>query len=121
MSQLSEFRIPCLTKTAIWMVLKEPLAWIRNALPVSQLDSFALNAKNELCNGMPANEEGLVGHCASNGSSFCTCYGSPKEVPTVSNPNTEQDVNRPTYGLELGSPTITLSRHGWGLYNIGAG
>jgi len=26
-----------------------------------------------------------------------------------------------SYGLELGSPTITLSRHGWGLDYIGAG
>jgi len=83
----------------VWIVSTEQLlAWVRNPVPVSQLDSFeplkcsTPDVSEKICNGMPANEEGLVGHCAFNDSPFYTCYGCPKEVPTVSNPNPEQDV-----------------------------
>jgi len=83
----------------VWIVSSEQLLdWVRNPVPASQLNNIAsfkcstpqVDAK--ICNGMPANEAGLLAHCAFPDFPFYTCYGCPSEVPTVDNPNPPQQV-----------------------------
>ncbi|KAI0673863.1 hypothetical protein C8Q78DRAFT_969284 [Trametes maxima] len=78
-----------------WIVSSEQLlAWVRNPVPVSQLDSFAplkcstpaVDSSVKICNGMPQNEAGLQAHCAFPDFPFYTCYGCPQEPPTPANP-----------------------------------
>ena len=53
----------------MWIVSNEQLlAWVRNPVPVSQLDSFsglkcttpAVDASLQICNGVPQNEAGAL-------------------------------------------------------------
>ncbi|KAI0368946.1 hypothetical protein BV20DRAFT_947179 [Pilatotrama ljubarskyi] len=82
-----------------WIVSSEQLlAWVRNPVPVSQLDSFeplkcstpAVDPSLKICNGIPQNEEGLLAHCAFPDFPFYTCYGCPQEPPTPAQPNPPQ-------------------------------
>lgn len=66
----------------MWIVSNEQLlAWVRNPVPVSQLDSFsglkcttpAVDASLQICNGVPQNEAGLLDHCAFSDFPFYTC------------------------------------------------
>ncbi|KAG7100141.1 hypothetical protein E1B28_001921 [Marasmius oreades] len=85
----------------VWIVSSaQLLAWTKNPVPVSQLDSFeplkcstpAIDSNTKICNGMPKNEEGLLSHCAFPDFPFYTCYGCPVTQPTVQNPNPPQQV-----------------------------
>jgi len=86
---------------AVWIVSNEQLLdWIRNPVPVSQLDQVAslkcttpqVDASMKICNGMPQNEEGLLSHCAFSDFPFYTCYGCPEIQPSPDNPNPPQQV-----------------------------
>ncbi|KAJ7799096.1 hypothetical protein B0H14DRAFT_1711143 [Mycena olivaceomarginata] len=85
----------------VWIVSNEQLlAWVQNPVPTSQLDSVAalkcstpqVDASQKICNGIPANENGLLSHCAFSDFPFYTCYGCPETEPTVGNPNPAQQV-----------------------------
>ncbi|KAL0573164.1 hypothetical protein V5O48_008795 [Marasmius crinis-equi] len=85
----------------VWIVSSaQLLAWVKNPVPVSQLDSFeplkcstpAVDPNTKICNGMPQNEDGLLSHCAFSDFPFYTCYGCPVTQPTVQNPNPPQQV-----------------------------
>ncbi|KAI0333980.1 hypothetical protein GY45DRAFT_1243330 [Cubamyces sp. BRFM 1775] len=82
-----------------WIVSSEQLlAWVRNPVPLSQLDTFeplkcstpAVDPSMKICNGVPQNEAGLLDHCAFSDFPFYTCYGCPEEPPTPSNPSPPQ-------------------------------
>nr|VWP02447.1 Hormone-sensitive lipase [Ganoderma boninense] len=77
-----------------WIVSSEQLlAWVRNPVPLSQLNDFAplkcstpaVNSSLKICNGIPQNEAGLLDHCAFNDFPFYTC-----NTPTPSNPSPAQ-------------------------------
>ncbi|KAF8079249.1 hypothetical protein FPV67DRAFT_1404049 [Lyophyllum atratum] len=85
----------------VWIVSNEQLlAWVRNPVPVSQLDSFAplrcatpdVDSTLKICNGMPQNEAGILSHCAFPDFPFYTCYGCPTIPPTTMNPNPPQQI-----------------------------
>ncbi|KAG6855526.1 hypothetical protein H0H87_001566 [Tephrocybe sp. NHM501043] len=85
----------------VWIVSNEQLLeWVRNPVPISELNSVnalkcstpQVDASLKICNGIPQNENGILSHCAFPDFPFYTCYGCPKEAPTVNNPNPEQDV-----------------------------
>lgn len=66
----------------VWIVSNEQLLdWVRNPVPVSQLDQVAslkcstpqVDAGTKICNGMPQNEDGLLSHCAFPDFPFYTC------------------------------------------------
>ncbi|KAI0829015.1 hypothetical protein BC628DRAFT_1315908 [Trametes gibbosa] len=78
-----------------WIVSSlQLLEWVRNPVPLSQLDSFdplkcstpAVDSSLKICNGMPQNEDGLLAHCAFSDFPFYTCYGCPEEPPTPAQP-----------------------------------
>ncbi|KAF7369447.1 Carbohydrate esterase family 4 [Mycena venus] len=79
----------------VWIVSNEQLlAWVKNPVPVSQLDSVAalkcstpkVDASQQICNGMPGNEASVLQHCTFPDYLFYTCYGCPEAVPTPENP-----------------------------------
>ncbi|KAI0783166.1 hypothetical protein C8Q75DRAFT_869185 [Abortiporus biennis] len=83
----------------VWIVSTEQmLAWVRNPVPISQLDSVDalkcqtpnVDASKKICNGIPQNEAGLLSHCAFPDFPFYTCYGCPESPPVPSNPNPAQ-------------------------------
>ncbi|KDN49056.1 hypothetical protein RSAG8_02409, partial [Rhizoctonia solani AG-8 WAC10335] len=83
--------------SAVWIVSNEQLlAWVRNPVPASQLNSLpefqcqVPQVSDKICNGMPANQEGLLQKCMFNEFPFFTCYGCPQETPTPGNPNPPQ-------------------------------
>ncbi|KAF8999717.1 hypothetical protein BDZ89DRAFT_1027793 [Hymenopellis radicata] len=83
----------------VWIVSTEQLlAWVRNPTPVGQLDNFdALrcstpDVQENICNGMPERERGLLAHCPFSEFPFFTCYGCPETTPTPQNPNPKQVV-----------------------------
>ena len=66
----------------VWIVSSEQLlAWVRNPVPVSQLDSVDalkcvtpdVDPSLKICNGIPQNEAGLLDHCAFSEFPFYTC------------------------------------------------
>lgn len=66
----------------VWIVSNaQLLAWVQNPTPLSQLDSFAplkcptpnINPTMHICNGIPANEQGLLDECALPDYPFYTC------------------------------------------------
>ncbi|KAK1229475.1 hypothetical protein PQX77_007473 [Marasmius sp. AFHP31] len=66
----------------VWIVSSaQLLAWVKNPVAVSQLDSFeplkctspAIDPNTKICNGVPQNEEGLLSHCAFPDFPFYTC------------------------------------------------
>ncbi|KAI0800503.1 hypothetical protein C8Q74DRAFT_1191034 [Fomes fomentarius] len=82
-----------------WIVSSEQLlAWVRNPVPLSQLDNFgplkcstpAVDSSMQICNGIPQNEAGLVQLCPFNDFPFYTCYGCPADHPSPSNPSPAQ-------------------------------
>lgn len=89
------------TQQDVWIVSNEQLlAWVRNPVPVSQLDQFAplkcsspqVDPSTQICNGIPQNENGLLSHCAFSDFPFYTCYGCPEIQPSPDNPNPPQQV-----------------------------
>ncbi|CAE6448586.1 unnamed protein product [Rhizoctonia solani] len=81
----------------VWIVSTEQvLAWVRNPVPASQLNNLpefqcqVPQVSQKICNGIPANQEGLLDKCMFNEFPFFTCYGCPKDVPSPSNPNPPQ-------------------------------
>ncbi|KAF8198263.1 hypothetical protein K438DRAFT_1967004 [Mycena galopus ATCC 62051] len=79
----------------VWIVSNEQLlAWVKDPVPISQLNSVdALKCSTPkvdpsltMCNGIPANEEGLLTSCEFPDYFFYTCYGCPTDVPTPANP-----------------------------------
>ncbi|KAH9004289.1 hypothetical protein EDB86DRAFT_3209363 [Lactarius hatsudake] len=84
----------------VWIVSTEQLlAWVQNPVPVSQLDSVAAlkcatpQVDQAICDGIPANEQGLLSHCDFPDFPFFTCYGCPGVVPTPNDPNPTQDTS----------------------------
>jgi hypothetical protein len=75
--------LPSLTNScslAVWIVnSRQLLDWVRNPVPVSQLNNItsfqcALPVVTEkICNGMPANEAGLLSSCPFSEFPFFTC------------------------------------------------
>lgn len=66
----------------VWIVSNEQLlAWVRNPVPVSELDSFAplkcstpqVDSSLKICNGIPQNEAGLLEECDFPDFPFFTC------------------------------------------------
>ncbi|KAI3604411.1 chitin deacetylase 9, partial [Moniliophthora roreri] len=93
----------------VWIVsTAQLLAWVRNPVPASALRSgsfkpFQCPTPNvdpslKICNGIPANEDGLLSHCSIGDGTFFTCYGCPVEQPTPQNPN---PVQAPSSGSKL--------------------
>lgn len=85
----------------VWIVSSEQLlAWVKNPVPVSQLNDFAplkcsspqVNSSLKICNGIPQNEQGLLSPCDFSDFPFFTCYGCPEIQPTPDNPNPTQQV-----------------------------
>jgi len=81
----------------VWIVSTEQLlAWVQNPVPVSELNSFeplkcsTPQISQSICDGIPANEQGLLNHCDFPDFPWYTCYGCPVEQPSPSNPNPEQ-------------------------------
>jgi len=90
----------------VWIVTNlQLLEWVRAPVPISQLNDFAplkcpvpqVNA--QICDGIPANELGLVQNCAFSDFPFMTCYGCPSSPPTPDEPNPDQA--QPTDGTAL--------------------
>lgn len=60
------------------------LAWVQNPVPLSELNSFAPlqctvpQVNQSVCDGIPANEKGLVEECDFSDFPFYTCV-SPEE------------------------------------------
>ncbi|KAL1951079.1 hypothetical protein VTO73DRAFT_228 [Trametes versicolor] len=78
-----------------WIVSSiQLLEWVRNPVPISQLDSFdplkcstpSVDSSLKICNGIPQNENGLLAHCAFPDFPFYTCYGCPQEPPSPAQP-----------------------------------
>lgn len=70
----------------VWIVSNEQLlAWVQNPVPISQLNSFSalkcstpqVNATQQICNGMPQNENGLLSECDFSDFPFYTCVSFP--------------------------------------------
>ncbi|KZP04662.1 hypothetical protein FIBSPDRAFT_1054534 [Athelia psychrophila] len=87
------------TQQDVWIVSNEQLlAWVQNPVPLSQLDTFSglkcstpqVPTTTKVCNGIPANEAGLLGLCDFPDFPFYTCYGCPEQPPTPSEPNPAQ-------------------------------
>lgn len=66
----------------VWIVSNiQLLEWVRNPVPVSQLNNFAplkctapqIDASQHICNGIPQNEAGLLAHCPFSDFPFYTC------------------------------------------------
>ena len=64
----------------VWIVsTAQLLAWVQNPVPVSQLDSVAAlkcsspEVNQAICDGIPANEQGLLDYCAFPDFPFYTC------------------------------------------------
>jgi hypothetical protein len=103
----------------VWIVSTEQLlAWVQNPVPLSQLNSLdALKCSTpqisqNICDGIPANEQGLLDRCDFSDFPFFTCvspgkpllrllhfseditqYGCPVDEPSPSNPNPQQDTS----------------------------
>ncbi|KAA1467878.1 hypothetical protein DENSPDRAFT_833028 [Dentipellis sp. KUC8613] len=84
----------------VWIVSTEQLlAWVRNPVPVSQLGNLdALKCttpqvSQNICNGMPDKEAGLLSHCTFSDFPWYTCYGCPVQQLSPSNPNPPQDTS----------------------------
>lgn len=65
---------------SVWIVSTEQLlSWVQNPVPLSQLDSFAPlkcstpQVSQSICDGIPANEEGLLDRCDFSDFPFFTC------------------------------------------------
>ncbi|KAF8555101.1 hypothetical protein OG21DRAFT_1508030 [Imleria badia] len=79
---------------------KQLLAWVQNPVSVSQLDTFDplkcstpdIDPTLHICNGIPANEQGLLDECPFSDFPFYTCYGCPRVEPSPGNPNPPQQV-----------------------------
>ena len=93
------------------------LAWVQNPVPLSELNSFGPlkcstpQINQNICDGIPANEQGLLDSCDFSDFPFFTCvspgkpcfdsfisdditqYGCPVEEPSPSNPNPQQDTS----------------------------
>jgi len=98
----------------VWIVSTiQLLDWVRNPVPVSQLNSLSsfqcatpvVNAK--ICNGVPANEAGLLDACDFSAFPFFTCYGCPVDPPTPADPNPSQVAVSGKYRTRLASDCYT--------------
>ncbi|KAI5120853.1 hypothetical protein M0805_007040 [Coniferiporia weirii] len=83
----------------VWIVSNEQLlAWVRNPVPVSQLDTLSalkcstpsVDSSLNICNGIPQNEAGTLDYCDFPDFPFFTCYGCPQTTPTPGDPNPPQ-------------------------------
>lgn len=102
-------------KEGVWIVSTEQLlAWVQNPVPLSQLNSFdplkcsTPQVNQSVCDGIPANEQGLLDRCDFSDFPFFTCYGCPVEEPSPSNPNPQQDTSNgqaPRYRLPANCST----------------
>lgn len=83
------------THNNVWIVSnKQLLEWMRNPVPVSQLNDFAplrcttpaVPADLKICNGIPQNQAGLTQQCPWTDWSSSSCYGCPATPPLPDNP-----------------------------------
>jgi len=87
----------------VWIITNYQLVqWMQNPTPVSDLNNFAPlkcpvpQVSAQICDGIPANELGLVESCDFPDFPFGTCYGCPTTPPTPDEPNPPQAT--PTVG-----------------------
>ncbi|KAJ7731234.1 hypothetical protein B0H16DRAFT_1329486 [Mycena metata] len=85
----------------VWIINNaQLLAWMQNPKSIADLDQVdalkcstpQVDTSEKICNGIPANEDGLLSHCDFPDFPFFTCYGCPETEPTVDNPNPAQQV-----------------------------
>jgi len=81
------------THPNVWLINNQQLlAWMQHPVPISQMGSFAPVACSvpqvdaNICNGIEANEQGLLENCPFIDFPWTTCYGCPVEQPTPENP-----------------------------------
>ncbi|GAA5973519.1 hypothetical protein JCM11641_007095 [Rhodosporidiobolus odoratus] len=81
------------THENVWIVSNEQmLEWIKNPVPNSQIDQVEAfkcttpDIDDHICNGMPANEQGLLNKCAFTDFPWTTCYYCPTTPPTPDDP-----------------------------------
>lgn len=128
-AMINEFLDWAQTQQNVWIVTNlQLLEWVRNPVPISQLNDFAplkcpvpqVNA--QICDGIPANELGLVQSCSFSDFPFMTCvsaprlselrlpilttlvqYGCPSVPPTPDEPNPDQAQPTDSSGLRIRS------------------
>jgi hypothetical protein len=75
----------------VWIVSTEQLlAWVQNPVPLSELNSFdplkcsTPQINQNICDGIPANEQGLLDCCDFSDFPFFTCVspGKPTSIPS---------------------------------------
>jgi hypothetical protein len=73
----------------VWIVSTEQLlAWVQNPVPLSQLNSFdplkcsTPQVNQSICDGIPANEQGLLDRCDFSDFPFFTCV-SPRKPTSI--------------------------------------
>ncbi|KAG2022544.1 hypothetical protein CC2G_000285 [Coprinopsis cinerea AmutBmut pab1-1] len=88
----------------VWIVSNEQLLdWVRNPVPASQVGSLPSfqcepvrpQRSQQICNGIPGNQDGLLARCGFSEFPFFTCYGCPSTLPTPMNPNPAQAAGQP--------------------------
>lgn len=113
---LGKVRTPVDLFSLVWIVSSEQLlAWTQNPTPVANVNDFAPfqcstpQVDARICDGIPANEAGLLSQCLFSDFPFYTCvsghskwnrslltvalqYGCPTQIPTPFDPNPEQSV-----------------------------
>jgi len=84
----------------VWVVTTAQLvAWMRNPVPAAQLNTLpefqcqTPQVDSAICNGIPANEAGLLSHCTFEDFPWHTCYGCPVTQPTVNQAVPPQDTS----------------------------
>ncbi|KAI0304725.1 hypothetical protein BC826DRAFT_1100522 [Russula brevipes] len=114
-AMINEFLDWAQEQSDVWIVsTRQLLEWVRNPVPLSELNSFdALKCplptiNQSICDGIPANEAGLLNRCNFSDFPFYTCYGCPEEPPTPANPSPAQDTSngqKPRYRLPANCST----------------
>lgn len=75
---------------SVWIVSTEQLlAWVQNPVPLSQLNSFeplkcsTPQVDQAICDGIPANEQGLLDRCNFPDFPFFTCVSARDNAPIL--------------------------------------
>jgi len=96
-AMINEFLDWAQTQQGVWIVTNyQLLQWVINPTPLSGLNDFAPfkcpvpQVSAQICDGIPANELGLVETCPFPDFPFETCYGCPEETPYPGYPNPPQ-------------------------------
>ncbi|KAG9007781.1 hypothetical protein FRB94_001685 [Tulasnella sp. JGI-2019a] len=94
------------TQPNVWIITNYQLIqWMQNPTAIADLNNFAPfkcpvpQVSSAICDGIPANELGLVQQCPFSDFPFGTCYGCPTTPPTTADPNPQQAT--PTSGAAI--------------------